>query len=334
MTTTEQIVEEPAEAVEPAYRVLLPAGADRETWLAERRKGIGGSDAPAVLGWGGHSSPLQVYADKVTDIVDDHDSEDAAWGRLLEDVVAREWARRECRIIRDAPALVQSVRWPWMLASTDRLVIARATGVDEAVLEVKTRSAWVSNDWEDELPSDVTAQVLHYLAVYDLRVGYVACLVGGQELRTFTVTATDELLADIAEAERQWWERHVVARVLPDLSGGGNADALSRLHPHPDGEVELDSDGVELLRRRAKVNGVYKAAKDERDELDDNVRLLLGDRVEGLIGKTKFVSWKPSDGQRSTNFDRLATEFPDAYAACVSKTPTRRLTYSKKEIPS
>lgn len=333
MTTTAETGTAPATAAAP-YRVLLSAGADRATWLAARRQGLGGSDAPAVLGWGGHSTPLQVYADKVTDLIDDHDSEDAAWGRLLEDVVAREWARRECRVIRQAPALVQSVRWPWMLASTDRLVVGRVSGDDEAVLEVKTRSAWVSSDWDDELPSDVTAQVLHYLAVYDLRVGYVACLVGGQELRTFTVTATSELLADLAEAEREWWEGHVVARVLPPLTGGTNADALSRLHPHPEGVVELDSDGIDLLRRRAKVNDVYKAAKAERDELDDQVRLLLGDRVEGLIGKHKFVSWKPSPGQRSTDFGRLAAEFPDAYQACVSQTPTRRLTYSRKDIPS
>jgi putative phage-type endonuclease len=319
------------------YRILLKAGAPREQWLEARRAGIGGSDAAAVLGWGGRHTPLEVYTDKVTDIVrDEHDTEDAAWGRILEDVVAREWARRENRYVRRAPALVQSVRWPWMLASLDRFATAPFSRKIDGLLEVKTRSAWVSKDWDDEIPADVTAQSLHYAAVYGIRRVYVACLVGGQELRTFTLDADPDLLEELAEAERQWWDTYVVARVLPPLTpSADNAAALSRLHPTPDGVLVLDVDGIDLLRRRAKAEEVCKEAKAERAALDDQVRLLLGDRVEGHINGVKYVTWAPSAGSRSTDYERLFTEFPDAYQACVSTgAPSRRLTYSKKAIPS
>lgn len=320
------------------YRVLLRSGADRATWLAERRRGLGGSDAPAVLGWGGHSTPLEVYTSKVTDLDRDDldDNEYVAWGRILEDVIAREWARREGKRIRRGPALVQSTRWPWMLASVDRLVLAPSGNKPVAIVECKNRSNWVSRDWEDELPSDVTAQVLHYLAVYGLHRGYVACLVGGNQLRTFTVDADDALLTELAEAEREWWDSYVVPRALPPLTASpSNARELARLHPNPDGVVAMDSDGVDLLRRRRKAAEVAKAAAAEVDSLDDEVRLLLADRVEGHIGGVKFVQWKPGAGQRSCDYDRLHAEFPDAYAACVTEgQPVRRLTYSKKELPS
>ena len=39
--------------------------ANREEWLAARKKGIGGSDASALLGLNPYSSPLRVYLDKI-----------------------------------------------------------------------------------------------------------------------------------------------------------------------------------------------------------------------------------------------------------------------------
>jgi putative phage-type endonuclease len=322
------------------YRVLLDKGADRATWLTERRRGLGGSDAATVLGWGGYASPLEVYADKISTAAtsnDEDDNEAQQWGRILEAVIAREWARRENKLIRRGPALVQSTRWPWMLASVDRLVVARTKPHDPvAILECKNRSSWVGQEWDDELPGDVTAQTLHYCAVFGLPRAYVACLVGGNQLRTYTLDPTEDMLAELAEAEREWWETHVVGRTLPPLTASAsNRDALSRLYPNPDGIVELNPDGVELLRRRAKAFSIKKDACEEVDGLDDEVRLLLGDKVEGHIRGTKFVQWKPSAGQRSCDYDRLEKDFPDAYRACVTGgQPTRRLTYARKELPS
>jgi putative phage-type endonuclease len=317
------------------YRVLLDGDVTREEWLEARRQGIGGSDAPAVLGWGGFHSALDVYADKVTGIHDDSDDEQKSWGRLLEDVIAQEWARRNSVGLRKGPALVQSTRWPHMVASVDRLQIDLASGDDVGIIECKNRSGWVAEEWET-LPADVTAQGLHYAAVYGLRRVDVACLVGGNELRTFTIDAADEVVEALAEAERQWWESFVVARTLPPLNPARDqAGALARIYPNPAGALDLDDESVGLLRRRWLAHQEYTAAKAARAEIDDRVRALLGDKVEGLISGKKFVSWSPSAGQRSCDYDRLQRDFPDAYAACVTPgEPTRRLTYARKELPS
>jgi putative phage-type endonuclease len=318
------------------YRVLLDGDdVTREDWLDARRAGIGGSDAPAVLGWGGFHSALDVYADKVSGLHSDSDDEQKSWGRLLEGVIAEEWARRNGVGLRRGPALVQSTRWPHMVGSVDRLQVDTSTGEDIGIIECKNRSGWVAEEWET-LPADVTAQGLHYAAVYGLRRVDVACLVGGNELRTFTIDADDDVVEALAVAEGEWWENYVVARVLPPLNPTRDeSSALARIYPNPDGALELDERGVLLLRQRYLAHQEYNAAKAARQQLDDQVRQLLGDRVEGLIKGKKFVSWTPSAGSRSCDYDRLAREFPDAYAACVTQgEPTRRLTYARKEIPS
>ena len=48
----------------PDGRLVLPAGASREQWLTERRKGIGGSDIATLLGVNPYQSEYELWLDK------------------------------------------------------------------------------------------------------------------------------------------------------------------------------------------------------------------------------------------------------------------------------
>ena len=48
-----------------AKRAAETAGMSRGQWLQARRRGIGGSDAPALMGASPWATPLSVYADKM-----------------------------------------------------------------------------------------------------------------------------------------------------------------------------------------------------------------------------------------------------------------------------
>ena len=65
---------------------------NREEWLNERRSGIGGSDAAAVMGLNPWKSPLDVYLDKTGQLMESPDNPALYWGRVLEEVVAREYS--------------------------------------------------------------------------------------------------------------------------------------------------------------------------------------------------------------------------------------------------
>ncbi len=140
---SEQPTIPPARRVTPtAYRVL-PADADRDTWLTARRDGIGSSDVPPILGVSDYTTAVHVYRDKRGELVDDA-GEAALWGHLLEEPVAREWARRQRSVIQRV-GLVARVDEPWMRATLDRQVLE--CPMDRSVrtrcaLEVKCRSAF------------------------------------------------------------------------------------------------------------------------------------------------------------------------------------------------
>ena len=93
----------------------------REQWLEYRRKGIGGSDAAAVLGISPFRTGRDLYYDKLN-IVTADDAEN--WvqlevGTLLEPLVAKIFAHKTGYKIYRRPFMFQHPLYPWMLADLD-----------------------------------------------------------------------------------------------------------------------------------------------------------------------------------------------------------------------
>ena len=66
-----------------------------EEWLELRKKGIGGSDAGAIVGVNPYSSAFQVYCDKKGLMPETEDNEAMRQGRDLEAYVARRFEEKE-----------------------------------------------------------------------------------------------------------------------------------------------------------------------------------------------------------------------------------------------
>ena len=65
--------------------IKLTSEMSRLEWLRYRQKGIGGSDAAAVLGLSRWKGPIDIWLSKTQEIMqDDGQSEAAYWGTVLE----------------------------------------------------------------------------------------------------------------------------------------------------------------------------------------------------------------------------------------------------------
>ncbi|MCI0719887.1 MAG: YqaJ viral recombinase family protein, partial [Acidobacteria bacterium] len=114
---------------------------ERERWLAERRKGIGSSDAAAILGVHPYKSAYTVWAEKTGLIVEDTEQigEAALWGNVLEPVIAQQYSLRTGRILKDyGRHLIQrNPKYPFALATIDR-EIQPLDDRGPGILEIKT----------------------------------------------------------------------------------------------------------------------------------------------------------------------------------------------------
>ena len=138
----------------------------REQWLEYRRKGIGGSDAAAVLGISPFRTGRDLYYDKLN-IVTADDAEN--WvqlevGTLLEPLVAKIFAHKTGYKIYRRPFMFQHPLYPWMLADLDYMV--ELPDGTTAILEIKTTNYNAKDNWwysgEEIIPIYYESQGRHY----------------------------------------------------------------------------------------------------------------------------------------------------------------------------
>lgn len=326
------------------YRVVLPAGADREPWLRARRAGVGSSDVANILGVGGNSAQ-HVYYDKIGELPLETDAGEAAfWGARDEETTARVWAERN-RSAGRRIGLIARKDEPTHMCTLDRLIRECPQNRERretCALEVKHRTAFKAGQWKRSIPDDVLAQVLWQMHVTGFSHIHVACRIGGNDYRQFNIRRKDHqaLLDDIVTAVCRFWREHVLARRVPPLTGEEPIDRMLDLFEalHPDRSGIAEFDGLEavkvdqLLREYELQRLIAKRADKAKDAAKTRLIEQLGDNEGAVLWdrQTRAYGWDSTtkDGdplvKESIDMNRLAEEYPDAYRACRRIKPVRR----------
>lgn len=313
----------------PTGLLVTAAEPDTDEWFAARRNGITGTDLPKILGLTRYGNALSVWLDKRGEL-DDDAGEAARWGQLLEEPVAQEWATRHGTTVDDVGVLAH-VEHGWMRASLDRLVDTCPDGAGPCALEVKTRSAWVADQWAEGVPDSVLAQTTWGLMVTGLAHHHVAALIGGQRLVSYRVDRDPKLEQYLLDAARPVWQA-VVDGVPPEAhpdSEGVLLELLDRLYAKREGDRELDpGDAGEWLA--LYEDGLEQAKRGEALKTQAKTALvqMLDDGETGLVaGAPRFTYKRPEPGYAlpAAELRRLRKERPYLFAALVNHgfiTPT------------
>lgn len=320
----------PARRVTPTAVRVLPADADRGTWLAARRTGIGSSDVAAIVGATDRSTPLHVYLDKHGELPDQQ-NEPMLWGTLLEDTIAREWARRNRSVIRRV-GLVAHEQHPWRLATLDRQVLECPLNRDEreaCALEVKARSAFLAGKWRRDTPDDVLAQGIWQMTVTGFRHIHVAVLIGGNDYRQTVIRWEEGLAQYLLEEVTRFRREHLVPHRPPaaDLT---RPDAYLELDAelHPDRVATLDVETVGDVDEYARLSKAKGAA--------EKALKAMKARLHELAAGARWVTFEnrlayelAPRSRASVDLAQLAERWPDAYDACVSQTDYFQIAIAK-----
>lgn len=306
------------------------ANMDHLEWLRLRQKGIGGSDAAAIAGLNKYKSPVQVYYEKVEDIkVESEQSEAAYFGHVLEDIVAKEFARRTGKKIRKRNAILQHPEYPFMLANVDRLIVG-----EDAGLECKTASEYLKNEWVEgeKIPDQYFIQCQHYMAVTGRSKWYIAVLIGGNKFRWDVIERDEEIINYLIEIETDFWQR-VIEKRPPEVDGSDSStNLLNLLYPAEsviDDAAELPAELDSLIDKLESVNAEIKKYEAKKAEIENKIKAMLGEYERGYTNEYT-VKWSVVNSNR---FDskRFAKEHPDLYRQYVQASTYRRFSISKNK---
>ncbi len=296
-----------------------------EEWKEERRKAIGGSDAPSLLGLNSYKSSIRLYMEKTGEIAPEPAGEAARWGNILEDIVAKEFSRVTGKKAHNVNKILIHPEYDWMIANIDRRIVG-----ENAILECKTTSVFNKDKWEgDEIPQEYIIQVMHYMAVTGAEKAYFACLIGGQKFVWKEIERDEELITMLIEQEKEFWEEHVMKKIPPELDGSDDSkDLILKMFPEGnDPEViELDQEADVLLYKLDEVKKVIKTLTTQKTEYENKVKAKVGEHAKAMTEHYN-ISWPTS----KPSFDSKAfqKDHPDMYKKYRIKPGTRRFTFKE-----
>jgi putative phage-type endonuclease len=266
---------------------------DRETWLQERRTGIGGSDAAAACDLDPYVSAYELYLDKTGEVPRDMPAtERMHFGRILESVIAQEYARRQGVKVRRRNVIMRHPRYSWMLANVDRTVDGQRVIVEcKNVGDIAWRHGEWGEDGTDQVPQSYLLQCMHYMITLDYERCDLAALVGGNTLRIYSIHRDAELEQLLIEGEHAFWSR-VERREPPaiDYAHRSAIPLLRHLHPGTSGEtVTLAPDLAHWHHVRQECLDLIRAYEATRDAITGRMLEAMGDasvgRIDGVPGE-------------------------------------------------
>ena len=301
---------------------------DEKEWLANRTKGIGGSDVGAICGVNKYSSARLVYLKKTGQYQDsENEYSEAAlermyFGRLLEPIVANEYVRRTGNKVVVAPAILAHKDYPWAIANVDRLIV-NDKGIPYGILECKTASEYMDEAWsEGDVPLSYLYQLNWYLWITGLEYGVIACLVGGNKFYYYEMWRNDELLEnEIIPKVDKFWNYHVKNLIEPELTG---TDVDSEIVANENSEVIRGSEIIledEIMNELAATVKECKAKIKELEAIEKEAANRLKEALKNNeIGYTKdyIIKWSPRSQSR-IDIVKLKEKYPAVYADCVKQ---------------
>ena len=288
-------------------------------WYKQRRQGIGGSDAAAVLGYSRWHSAYDVWRSKIADVAD-ADNESTRRGTRREPELVREYCNLTGKTVYKAPHLIHP-DYGYVCANLDGIIPG------ERVIEAKTsrrRDGWGDEGTED-VPIDYYLQCQHYMLVATA-LGLIPdadplcdifVSIAGEAIQCYTITGNKELWAAMLTKYADFW-RHVTDLTPPD-----NLTVFEQVEllPASTTQTKYASNAIEVTVERIRhYNRIIADAEDIVKESKAELLLYAGD-CEAVLkadGSTLYTC-KTSKPRQMVDADLLRRKYPEIYAECLKQ---------------
>jgi putative phage-type endonuclease len=290
-------------------------------WLEERRKGIGGSDVAAIMGFSPWKTPHRVYQEKRKEVEDWQGNEATDWGKRMEPAIRQWYSDQTGRCVRIPENIIYNAKYPYMFASLDGFTD------DQRGVEIKTARS--SKGWGEPgtnmIPDYYMLQVQHYMAVTGFEVFDVPVSIGGGSPELYEVPTDKELQEMIIEAEAAFWQR-VVDGNPPEPTT--YADAVQRFGKiKAEGAVVAASDIAGEVGRLRILRSSMEELKAFEEEAKAKIILSLGEKGDLLIAPdgTPLVTYKLANGRKTFDAKAFEKDMPEIYQKYLRNgEPSRR----------
>jgi len=292
---------------------------NREQFLLDRKKGIGGSDVAPILGLSPFRTALDVYNDKINqELIYDYTNEDMQRGVRVEKYILQEYAERsEVQLATNIPTIIDKI-YPFMRANVDAMVIG-----ENIVVEAKSTKAPISS-WAEGMPEYYRTQVAYYAMLTNSERVDIPVLFSGWQYACFTYWRDKSFEAQIKEAVIYFWQEHVLKNIPPKPS---TIEELKTIYPIVFSSKTIKADNVirEKVYELQEIGEKRKNLEKQEKQLKTQIQGYMGDSGILDAGFCKLALKE----RKSTRFDTATfkEDMPDLYMRYLNDNSYRILQF-------
>ncbi len=304
---------------------------ERADWLAWRRNGIGASDIAGILNLSPWASPFSVWASKVDDRTDDHDTPAMEFGRRAEVMIGPWFEERTAYVVNGAQQRCE--RDGWKFCTVDGMV--HASPFDEeplGVLEIKTTSDTAAEWAEHGVPVHYQCQATWAMHVTNTPRCWFAVLhlaFGRPQFEVYEFARDEADEQFVVEAVTEFWHTHVLTGLPPDTDAHqATTDAIKAHWPTAEGSIDATPDLRRIVGTLRDLKAQAAIYADAITGYENHIRAALGDKEALIDGERVIASWKPQDARR-LNTAALKAAHPELVEQFTTTTTSRVLRLPK-----
>lgn len=315
----------------PAGDEVLPPDAPRDQWLAERRKGIGGSDIPLIMGVSPYSdTQYALWLDKTGRIDHQLQTESMRRGLWLEPYVIDLFVERTNLRVQDCGLVVHQDD-AILRTTVDRLT------EDGGVVEAKTfdRRAKQAPEWRHGgIARHAYVQGQWQLLVTGRsHAWFVAYALDQEPMIRGPIDRDENLINRLRDRATQWWADYITTDTPPDVDLATITDAEIALRwPVEKAGItkpaEWPSTVRMLLAEREHLKVAERDAKARAKEIDLALKVMIGDAEALLIDERPVVTLKSRHNNPSVD-PALETDHPDIWEGYITRSTSRYINVCK-----
>ncbi|HPA53218.1 MAG TPA: YqaJ viral recombinase family protein [Thermoanaerobaculia bacterium] len=290
--------------MEGTNRITL-AEPSREEWLEERKTGLGGSDAAAVLGLNPWASPLSVYLEKLGLAEPKEESRPMRLGKRMEPVILEEYLRETGGRASLNARVYRHPEFPEILGTPDAFREDEPVGVELKWIGDRSASQW-GESGTDDIPDYYYTQVAVYMAVTNREAWDLAAIIGGRDLRIYRIERNLALEEELLGRLRAFWRDHVLAQVPPEVDGSADARRwIDARFPRQRAALRPATAQEEAWARELAVVREAKVRIEGDEERLRNLLTASIGEAEGIEGAFGRITWKAGKDSVRTDWKGL-----------------------------
>lgn len=312
-----------------------------EEWHALRKKGIGGSDAGAIMGLNKYTSPLKLFRIKTGKYAEDQ--EDNVYikkGKDLESLIFEKYvvpdmAEEGYKVIYPEHVFVNK-QYPWLRANCDGLAVKDGYSIptDPAlniVVEIKWVSEWAEVNWNGDeycgIPASYYAQVQHYMTVTGAACAYLYAMFDRDwRVKKYVIPYNRSFALKLISQTKEFYTNlmsGIEPKPIATLDKTFLPEALESMPTATVESEELDAHIAIYLSIKENIKTLEK-------EMDEHYNHAVAAYLEGKRPTNLFKMNISTCKTSGFDSKRFAAEHPDVYEQYQTSTAYTRTTIKKR----